>query len=328
VVVGTSASYGDGGNDVLLAKYSSAGALSWSHTWGGTGGEIGASVDVTSDNGFVVTGQTSTYAAAGVTDVFIGKYDASGNIGGCTSPNCQSVTPSAADQTITNGTGNTTLTPQTVTDASTNLFTGGLGQSEGVIYASPPGVGNPLATQNKALDLTSLTPITLRVAISVDNSGFNVSDSNLQLKLQFAPLIGANSCSALSSGSYSDVTSTSALQFYDDSRYSDGQAITTDPSDPSDGSRAMQPQSYEESNNFTNSQSALYAGQDGIWQFALTIDNSTLKGRAFCIRVATSGGTQLTAANIAEVANSTQSFQRLRQGNWWDQEGKRQYINL
>ena len=58
IVTGDTVSYGAGSNDVLLAKYDSAGTLSWNKTWGGTGADIGWSTKQTSDGGYVVAGWT------------------------------------------------------------------------------------------------------------------------------------------------------------------------------------------------------------------------------------------------------------------------------
>ncbi|HET7630450.1 MAG TPA: hypothetical protein VFK03_03685, partial [Candidatus Saccharimonadales bacterium] len=68
-----------GNNDMLLAKYNSAGDLSWSKTWGGAYDDTGYSLVQTSDNGYVITGYTSSYGT-GSYDMFLVKYSSSGSL--------------------------------------------------------------------------------------------------------------------------------------------------------------------------------------------------------------------------------------------------------
>ena len=77
-VAGYTASIGANGNDVLLLKYTSNGTLSWSRVWSGTAADSAINLMQTSDNGYVLTGQTATYGTT-VPDALLIKYDASGN---------------------------------------------------------------------------------------------------------------------------------------------------------------------------------------------------------------------------------------------------------
>jgi len=77
IVVGQTASDGAGGNDVLIAKYNSAGALQWDRTLGGTGSDVGYAVAIDSANNIIVVGQT-TSDGAGSDDVLIAKYNSAG----------------------------------------------------------------------------------------------------------------------------------------------------------------------------------------------------------------------------------------------------------
>jgi hypothetical protein len=188
-------------------------------------------------------------------------------------------------------------------------------------------VGNPLAPENSPLDLTSLTPLNLRLAVALDTSG--VATNDLQLKLQYAPVEGSTSCSTVPTGNFADVTLSSAIAYYDDSGYASGQPIIDNPNDPSDGTRTMVPQTYQESNNFTNIASNVYAGQDGMWQFSLVINNSTLKGKDFCLRVySITDSSILTAANVADVAYAPQMNQLMRDGEWFNRQGILQPFSL
>jgi hypothetical protein len=147
--------------------------------------------------------------------------------------------------------------------------------------------------------------------------------------LEYAIVNGGAACSSVPRANYTGATTASgALRYYDDSRYTDAQPIASGATDPTDGTRVMAPQTYEEQNNFSNSASAIYAGQDGMWQFSLVRDSPTLRGRDFCLRVATSGGTQLTASNIAEVSYGPQMTQLMKGGKWFNRAGIKQNLIL
>jgi hypothetical protein len=76
-VAGYTNSYGAGSNDAMLLKLTSAGALSWSKTYGGTGDDYALSMKITSDNGCILGGRTASYGG-GNADYYLIKTDASG----------------------------------------------------------------------------------------------------------------------------------------------------------------------------------------------------------------------------------------------------------
>ena len=78
IVVGYTASDGAGNDDVLIAKYNSAGALQWDRTLGGTGSDRGYAVAIDSANNIIVVGQTGSDGAGG-TDVLIAKLPPNGS---------------------------------------------------------------------------------------------------------------------------------------------------------------------------------------------------------------------------------------------------------
>src|SRR5680860_146778 len=78
-VTGQNASYGAGGMDMFLVKYTSVGVVSWSKTWGGAGSDAGTSLVQTSDGGYAVTGHTANYGA-GADDMILVKYDSAGTL--------------------------------------------------------------------------------------------------------------------------------------------------------------------------------------------------------------------------------------------------------
>jgi len=58
---GTNVNETTSGTDVLLVKLDATGALMWAKTYGGTGNEHAAGVEITSDGGFIVSGITSLH---------------------------------------------------------------------------------------------------------------------------------------------------------------------------------------------------------------------------------------------------------------------------
>jgi hypothetical protein len=78
-VTGYTQSFGAGGQDVLILKYSSGGNFLWSKTWGGSGNEFGNSIKVGPDGLLYITGYTSSFGA-GWYDLFLLQLDTDGNL--------------------------------------------------------------------------------------------------------------------------------------------------------------------------------------------------------------------------------------------------------
>ncbi|MFA6336440.1 MAG: hypothetical protein WCX23_00500 [Candidatus Paceibacterota bacterium] len=79
VLAGYTNSSGAGGYDFLVIKIDSSGNVSWSKTFGGPGSDSIRFAQQTSDGGYVLAGETSSYGAGG-SDSFIIKLDSSGNV--------------------------------------------------------------------------------------------------------------------------------------------------------------------------------------------------------------------------------------------------------
>ncbi|MDH3216916.1 MAG: T9SS type A sorting domain-containing protein [Candidatus Krumholzibacteria bacterium] len=78
VVAGNTLSFGAGSADIYLLRVDAFGDTLWSRTYGGSSGDWGRCVRLTSDGGFVVAGYTSSYGA-GQSDMYLVKTDAGGD---------------------------------------------------------------------------------------------------------------------------------------------------------------------------------------------------------------------------------------------------------
>lgn len=82
LVAGRTCSYGPGtpGDvpNVYLIRTDASGDTAWTTTYGGTGGDVGNSVQQTSDSGYIIGGRTKSYGVGG--DVYLIKTDASGYV--------------------------------------------------------------------------------------------------------------------------------------------------------------------------------------------------------------------------------------------------------
>ncbi len=130
-VVGSTSSYGAGGEDVYVIKLDRNGTIVWSKTYGGSGNDRGWEIIQTADGGFAIAGSTGSFGA-GNDDVYALKLDANGTmqwdrkIDGSTIPNVfvadfgYSIVQAPDGGLVLCGSTFTYETP--ITNSSTNFF--------------------------------------------------------------------------------------------------------------------------------------------------------------------------------------------------------------
>ncbi len=163
-------------------------------------------------------------------------------------------------------------------------------------------VGSPLALQDTSATLSSTgDAFRLRTLIHVGSN--QLTTGSTSFKLQYAEKSGT--CDTSFSGeTYADVTGATPIAFNDNASPVDGASLVANVNDPTHGGHAIVNQDYEESNNFTNSEAAIPAGQDGKWDFSL-IDNGAPANTSYCFRIVKSGGALLdTYTVIPEVSTA------------------------
>jgi hypothetical protein len=78
IVAGATSSFGAGNRDLYLVKTTATGDTLWTKTYGGTGYDYGYSVQQTSDGGFIIAGETSSFGA-GNRDLYLVKTTVTGD---------------------------------------------------------------------------------------------------------------------------------------------------------------------------------------------------------------------------------------------------------
>lgn len=156
-------------------------------------------------------------------------------------------------------------------------------------------VGTALAAQDTGAVLNAGGD-DFRIRLNIHVTAANLNSSGQSFKLQYVDR-GTGSCGSPTGGTpstYTDVTGATLIAYNNlVGGVNDGDALTGNANDPIHSTDTINDQTVEEANNFTNSQSAINIGEDGMWDLALT-DNSAPAATTYCFRVVESGGTTLT----------------------------------
>ena len=77
VVAGYTASFGAGGDDLLVAQWTTNGTFAWAKTWGGTSADLGYALALSPEGNIVVAGFTGSFGA-GLYDVLVAQWTTNG----------------------------------------------------------------------------------------------------------------------------------------------------------------------------------------------------------------------------------------------------------
>lgn len=304
VVTGSSALPGFSATDAYMAKFTSTfGTLDWDVGLGGTSADNGMSVLQTSDGGYVDTGYTqSSGLTSGSNDVFIAKYDASGNITNCGGTCTSSFSASINTLIASTGTPGVTLSnpSASLTDPSPTTGTP-VGTTTNIATIDPNmDVGSALASTNTSATLTTNDgqPFRLRVAVGITGTALAANGS--ALLLEYA--LRSGTCDSAGSGEiYALVTDTSPIRYYDNPYAVNGLTAATNANDPTSGSTTNR-ETYQEKyypGGFTNPV-AVAVGESGLWDFALTT-NHVIGGDHYCFRIVKTSADLDTYTNTPEI---------------------------
>jgi hypothetical protein len=156
-------------------------------------------------------------------------------------------------------------------------------------------VGSPLAGVNaSATAPLAGTPFRLRLLLRAANMYANQNGESF--KLQYATSTPGG-CTTPTGLTFNDIaTSTGNLRYYANASTTDGGALTSTSTDPTDGTYTIVNETYEQSNPFAAAISPIGMNQDGKWDFAL-VDSSSPPATTYCIRAVKSDGTLLDGYN-------------------------------
>jgi hypothetical protein len=155
ITFGTTTLTNAGSNDMFIVKYDGSGNVLWAKSAGGAAGELAYGVSLDASGNVYVTGRfgsatvtfgTITLTNAGGSDMFIVKYDGSGNVLWAKSAGGTSV--DVANSVCTDASGNVLITgyfqSPTITFGTTTLTNAGSGGPSDIFIVKYDGSGNVL----------------------------------------------------------------------------------------------------------------------------------------------------------------------------------------
>jgi hypothetical protein len=140
--------------------------------------------------------------------------------------------------------------------------------------------------------VTSTAQFRLRMTIDITNQ--QLASSGKTLKLQYAQKSGLTCSPGDGAESWADITTSTAISYNDNPSVTEGVLTANGTDDPVYSGHTNVTQTYEELNNFTNSISAIPAGQGGLWDFSLKL-NGAVGNASYCIKAVNSDGTDLNS---------------------------------
>jgi len=167
-----------------------------------------------------------------------------------------------------------------LTQSAYRLFNNIASTSPGTAMTTLQDQPGSLTTDGQAFRLRALMKI----------SSSSMPQSSMDFALYFAAK-GTGSCASPAS-SYATVTPTTAIAFYDNDGVSDGTLLTATATDPINGAEVIVNQTYEEANNFTNSEGNIDPGENGKWDFSL-YDYDTLASTTYCFKIVNADSSDL-----------------------------------
>lgn len=201
-------------------------------------------------------------------------------------------------------------------------------------------VGLPLTEQNNPIDLTkfddtggtptNLTAAPFRLRWDISNTGGGAATSGLSLSLQYAEQVGGSCAATAASGTWANVSTTTPVQFYTgNTNATNGDTLIQDANDPTDGNNYINYQTFNTANPVSNTQSTIYSGQDGLWDFALVMA-SNVPHTNYCMRMYDNNAASAISSNSTypEVDMGPTMTQLLRGRSWWNASGVREFKDL
>lgn len=210
-----------------------------------------------------------------------------------------------------------TLAPATYDQTSASWFTNANSAAPGAVHGAANGLAYTLAASGEQVRLRLLLRIT---------GQSNWNNSPPQFKLQYVDK-GSGTCAAPSGGTpaaYTDVDATTLIAFYDNAAPADEDNISAATGDPTDGANTVVPQTYQEANNFSASQSDLNYLNDGMWDFSL-VDNGAADGSTYCFQVVTAVGAALNSYVYPTLTKPPTTDMLLRGGEYFNDGNKQPF---